>query len=47
MVILGYVLPDEKKGLQIDTSMFRAHRSFVIGALIVVAILTFLYGYFW
>src|SRR5690606_10409100 len=47
MVILGYVLPDEKKGLKIDTSMFKAHTSFVIGALIVIAIIAFLYGYFW
>jgi SSS family solute:Na+ symporter len=47
MVILGYVLPDEKKGLQIDTSMFKTHRGFVIGASIVIAIIAFLYAYFW
>ncbi len=32
MFVLGLVLPDEKKGLQIDVSMFKPHRSFVIGA---------------
>jgi SSS family solute:Na+ symporter len=47
MVILGYVLPDQKKGLQIDTSMFMPHRGFIIGASIVLAIIAFLYIYFW
>lgn len=47
MVILGLILPDEKKGLAIDASMFMPHRTFVIGAVVVIAIITFLYGYFW
>lgn len=47
MVVLGLVLPDQKKGLEIDASMFRTHRSFTIGAIIVIATITFLYAYFW
>jgi SSS family solute:Na+ symporter len=47
MVILGFVLPDEKKGLEIDASMFKTSQSFAIGAGIVVLILVFLYAYFW
>ena len=47
MVLLGYLLPDEKKGLTIDTSMFKTHRTFTIGALIVLGIIAFLYAYFW
>lgn len=47
MFILGLVLPDEKKGLQIDVSMFMPHRSFVIWAIIVLSIITVLYNTFW
>jgi SSS family solute:Na+ symporter len=47
MVLLGYLLPDEKKGLAIDVSMFRTHRTFTIGALVVLGIIAFLYIYFW
>jgi solute:Na+ symporter, SSS family len=47
MVILAYVLPDEKKGLEIDASMFKTSRGFAIGAGIVIAALVFLYWYFW
>lgn len=47
MFILGYILPDEKKGLEIDASMFKTTRGFAIGASIVVAIIVFLYYYFW
>ncbi|WP_247232949.1 sodium:solute symporter family transporter [Telluribacter sp. SYSU D00476] len=47
MVILGYALPTENKGLAIDASMFRTHRSFTIGAAVVIAMITFLYIYFW
>ena len=47
MFILGYVLPDEKKGLQIDASMFKTSRSFAIGATVVVLTLIALYAYFW
>jgi SSS family solute:Na+ symporter len=47
MIILGYVLPDEKKGLEIDASMFKTSTGFAIGASIVVACLVFLYWYFW
>jgi len=47
MVILGFVAPTQNKGLQIDVSMFKTHRSFTIGALVVIATITFLYAYFW
>lgn len=47
MVILGYTLPDQKKGLEIDTSMFMPHKGFIIGASVVLAIIAFLYIYFW
>ncbi len=47
MAVLGFALPDQGKGLEIDASMFRTHRSFTIGALVVIAIITFLYAYFW
>lgn len=47
MFILGYILPDEKKGLEIDASMFKTTRGFAVGASIVVAIIVFLYSYFW
>jgi len=47
MFILGLILPDEKKGLQIDASMFMPHRSFVIWASIVIALIAFLYYHFW
>jgi len=40
-------MPDEKKGLAIDASMFIPHRSFVIGAAVVIAIIAYLYGHFW
>ncbi|HEV7347876.1 sodium:solute symporter family transporter [Telluribacter sp.] len=47
MVILGYALPSEEKGLTIDASMFKTHRTFTIGAAVVIALITFLYTYFW
>jgi len=47
MFILSYVLPDEKKGLVIDPSMFRAHKGFVFGAVIILFMLIGLYVYFW
>ncbi len=47
MFILGFVLPDEKKGLEIDASMFKTTQGFAIGATIVIATLVFLYSYFW
>jgi solute:Na+ symporter, SSS family len=47
MFILGLVLPDEKKGLEIDASMFKTTRSFAIGATIVIITLIGLYTYFW
>jgi solute:Na+ symporter, SSS family len=47
MFILGLALPDEKKGLEIDAAMFKTSRGFAVGASIVVAILIFLYSYFW
>lgn len=47
MITLGLLLPDEKKGLEIDASMFKTSKSFAIGAAAVFAILIFLYAYFW
>ena len=47
MFILSLVLPDEKKGLQIDASMFKPSTGFTIGASIVLVIIVFLYSYFW
>jgi solute:Na+ symporter, SSS family len=47
MFILSMVLPDEKKGLEIDASMFRTTQGFAIGASIVILLLVFLYSYFW
>ena len=47
MFILSLVLPDEKKGLEIDASMFKTTRGFAIGAGIVIAAIIALYTYFW
>lgn len=47
MFILSLVLPDEKKGLEIDASMFKTSKTFAIGATLVFVILIFLYSYFW
>ncbi|MEY4538783.1 MAG: hypothetical protein RLZZ306_540 [Bacteroidota bacterium] len=47
MFVLGLVLPDEKKGLEIDASMFKTSRGFAVGATIVVVTLIALYTYFW
>jgi solute:Na+ symporter, SSS family len=47
MFVLSLVLPDEKKGLEIDASMFKTTRGFAIGAIIVVITLISLYTYFW
>ncbi len=47
MLALGVMMPDEKKGLKIDASMFIPNRSFLIGATIVIAIISWLYYYFW
>ncbi|HVU94982.1 MAG TPA: sodium/sugar symporter [Puia sp.] len=37
----------EKKGLEVDTSMFRVSRSFAIGALVIVGLLITLYTVYW
>lgn len=47
MFVLGLVLPDENKGLEIDVKMFKVDKEFAIGATIVIAIIAFLYTYFW
>jgi SSS family solute:Na+ symporter len=47
MFILSLVLPDEKKGLEIDVSMFKTTTGFAIGAAIVIATIVCLYTYFW
>ncbi len=47
MIILGVALPDEKKGLEIDASMFTPTKGFMFGASIILASIIFLYWYFW
>jgi len=47
MFLLSLILPDEKKGLEIDPAMFKTTRGFAIGAIIVVVTLISLYAYFW
>lgn len=47
MFVLGFVLPDEGKGLEIDASMFKVQGIFGVGATIVLVIIAFLYWYFW
>lgn len=37
----------DKKGLEVDTSMFRVSRSFAIGALVIVGLLITLYTVYW
>lgn len=47
MVVLGYVAPSQNKGLEIDATMFKTHRSFAVGAFIVLSLIAMLYAYFW
>jgi SSS family solute:Na+ symporter len=47
MFILSLVLPNEKKGLEIDASMFKTTTNFAIGAAIVIITIISLYTYFW
>lgn len=47
MVILGYVLPDEKKGLDVDIAAFKTHSTFTWGAAAVLTTIALLYWYFW
>lgn len=47
MFVLSLVLPDEKKGLEIDATMFKTTTGFAVGAVIVIATIVCLYSYFW
>jgi SSS family solute:Na+ symporter len=47
MVVLGYVAPSQNRGMEIDVSMFKTHRSFAVGAFIVISLIVMLYTYFW
>lgn len=47
MFVLSLVLPDENKGLEIDSSMFKTTRGFAIGAAIVLIAIVTLYTVFW
>ncbi|MFY7912647.1 MAG: sodium:solute symporter family transporter [Emticicia sp.] len=47
MFILSLVLPDEKKGLEIDATMFKTTTGFAVGAVIVIITIISLYTYFW
>ncbi|GAB3323125.1 sodium/sugar symporter [Larkinella ripae] len=46
MIVLGLQKPSDK-GLDIDSSMFKTSSGFAIGAAVVLAVITFLYAYFW
>lgn len=47
MFVLSLVMPDEKKGLEIDSKMFKVDAGFAIGAIIVLIIIVVLYSTFW
>ncbi len=47
MFILSLVLADEKKGLEIDATMFKTTTGFAVGAAIVLITIISLYTYFW
>ena len=47
MFILSLILPDEKKGLEIDASMFKTTKGFAFGAAVIFITLICLYTYFW
>jgi SSS family solute:Na+ symporter len=47
MIVLGFALPDERKGLEIDSKMFKVEPVFAIGAGVILATLTSLYAIFW
>jgi solute:Na+ symporter, SSS family len=47
MFVLSLVLPDEKKGLEIDATMFKTTTGFAVGAGIVILTIICLYTYFW
>lgn len=47
MFVLSLVLPDEKKGLEIDATMFKTTTGFAVGAGIVILTIISLYTYFW
>jgi solute:Na+ symporter, SSS family len=47
MSVLSLVLPDEKKGLEVEASMFKTTKGFALGATVVIATIVFLYSYFW
>jgi SSS family solute:Na+ symporter len=37
----------QPKGLEVDSSMFRPHRSFAIGSAVIIVLLTALYTVYW
>ena len=47
MILLGYLLPMENKGLEIDAKMFKVDKGFGIGMTVVLSIIAYLYYYFW
>ena len=47
MFALGYALPDERKGLEIDAKMFKVSTSFAIGSAIIFVALVVIYWFFW
>ncbi|GAB3246745.1 sodium/sugar symporter [Larkinella harenae] len=46
MIVLGLQKPSNK-GLEIDATMFKTSSGFAIGAVVIIAIITVLYAYFW
>jgi SSS family solute:Na+ symporter len=50
MIGLSYLLPKEnetKQAIVFNKELFKVHTSFKIGAIIILLLLVFLYGYFW
>jgi solute:Na+ symporter, SSS family len=47
MFLLGLVLPDEGKGIPLSGAMFIPHKAFTVGAILILALIAFLYTYFW
>ncbi len=50
MIGLSYLLPKEnetKQAIILNKELFKVHTSFKIGAIIILLLLVFLYGYFW
>jgi SSS family solute:Na+ symporter len=50
MAIISFMQLGNKenpKGLEVDRSMFKVNKSFAVGSIIIIGILTALYTFFW